>query len=128
MIPPKKNYWSFRKLNNSRKRSVTILVLVTNYNIYKITFAQIMLAFRLFWKKTMFKARRHGLQFKLKRPSHWTCSQSKSKKQSLSKVFCWRYYIALISVYSLQKGTNREEITKNNFLRKFGKLFGRHPW
>ena len=33
----------------------------------------------------MFKTISHGLQFKLKRPSHWTCCERKSKK-SLSKM------------------------------------------
>ena len=34
----------------------------------------------------MFKTSSHGLQFKLKRPSHWTCCEWKSKKWSLSKM------------------------------------------
>ena len=38
-----------------------------------------------------------GLQFKLKRLSHWTCSESKSKKRSMSKVFCGRHFIPLVT-------------------------------
>ena len=38
-----------------------------------------------------------GLQFKLKRLSHWTCSESKSKKRSMSKMFCWRHFIPLVT-------------------------------
>ena len=38
-----------------------------------------------------------GLQFKLKRLSNWTCSESKSKKRSMLKMFCWRHFIPLVT-------------------------------
>ena len=71
-----------------------ILVLVTNYNISKDTLAHICW-FQVIVKNTMFKALSHDLQFKLKRPSLWTYSDSKSKKRSLWKMFCWRHSIPL---------------------------------
>ena len=57
----------------------------------------IYVAFQVIVKKTMYKTLSHGLQCKLKRPSHWTSSKWKSRKQSLSKMFCKMHSIPLVT-------------------------------
>ena len=45
----------------------------------------IYVAFKVIVRNVMFETSSHGLKFKLKKLFHWTYSESKTKKRSLSK-------------------------------------------
>ena len=49
-----------------------------------------------FVRNIMFKAQNYGLQFQSK-DSHWTCPNSESQKRSLTKAFCGRCFISLVT-------------------------------